>query len=545
MSTTQQIINELNSTINGFTGKINVQVNQINQTTQKVKATADNTLREISNFKTEMIENEQMKSAQENILRINQIIREVFYDYDTIRKTVLGVVKDFDLSLVRNKTITELSEELWITSSRYWLAYTLIALSAWINDNKALTDNAVSESMRTDEAKTTLFFCLVNLRFGRIDPARNWLTAYFKSVVPEDLREETSVLIQSYINGVFGCDAELAYEVQGIIDDWVKQVQNNDETVSFLKGTYTKYIGNLAPRVGYRNEYISQYCAQAKEMIEPYREAAKYDILISKVKEVDVENITNNPTNFKKRIDNILKDLITNYDAEEQELKDQQAYFNLVIENNGKEEVAEVQYNALMEAKNRKSNFGEKCVEWALYSNNADINVHVRKFGFQHTKPWLLDALTTWSTNFEAKFPESYDIKIDDWTCTSTGEDQDEQVASLRSHIEGMKKKIIWDKKVVKRLIFGSVFLVLGLVLVLLKAASAIKFMGFAALGAAAIFLLLFGIRLGKGQSRFNELMRSSLDKLNGTMSEITQYRKVYLENVNKKGTLFSMIDHL
>ena len=122
MSNTQQIINELNATIGGFTGKVNVKIQQVNQSSEKIRATADTTLAEIKKFKTDMIENEQMQSAQESILRINQIIRERFYDYDTIRKTVMGVVKDFDLNLVRNKTIEELSEELWITSSRYWLS---------------------------------------------------------------------------------------------------------------------------------------------------------------------------------------------------------------------------------------------------------------------------------------------------------------------------------------------------------------------------------------------------------------------------------------
>ena len=482
-----------------------------------------------------------------HILRINQIIREVFYDYDTIRKTVLGVVKDFDLSLVRNKTISELSEELWITSSRYWLSYTLIALSAWVNDNKSLTDNAVAESMRTDEAKTALFFCLVNLRFGRIDAARNWLSAYFKTVVPEELQEEASVIIQSYINGVFGCDAELAFEVQEIIDEWVKQIQNDEETSEYIKESYTRFIGNLSPDASFKNQYITQYCAQNNVMAEPYREAAKYDLLINKIKEVDVDNIVNNPANFKKRIDNILKDLITNYDAEEQELKDQQAYFNLVIENKGKEEVAEAQFTAMMEAKNQKSNFGKKCVEWALYSNNSDINVHVRKFGFQNTKQGLLNSLLEWSNKFESKFPESYDIKIDDWSCTSNGEDQEEQTANLRNHIEGKKKKIIWDKKVVRRLVFGLIFLILGLVLLILDISEMemITNVGLAALGTAVIFLISFAIRLGQGKSRFNALMKSSVDKINGTMSEITQYRKVYLDNVNKKGTLFSMIEHL
>jgi hypothetical protein len=116
-----------------------------------------------------MIADEQMQAAHENILRLDQVIREKFESNIKVRKTVSGVVKDFDINLCRNSTIEELSEELWITSSRYWLSYALIALSAWVNDSKMLASNAVSEAVRTSELKANLFFCLVNLRFGFFD----------------------------------------------------------------------------------------------------------------------------------------------------------------------------------------------------------------------------------------------------------------------------------------------------------------------------------------------------------------------------------------
>ena len=51
-----------------------------------------------------------------------------------------------------------------ILAPRYWLAPCLIALSAWINDNKELADKALKEALKRNEEKTTLFFALVSRR---------------------------------------------------------------------------------------------------------------------------------------------------------------------------------------------------------------------------------------------------------------------------------------------------------------------------------------------------------------------------------------------
>ncbi len=562
MSNTQQIINELNATIGGFTGKVNVKIQQVNQSSEKIRATADTTLAEIKKFKTDMIENEQMQSAQESILRINQIIRERFYDYDTIRKTVMGVVKDFDLNLVRNKTIEELSEELWITSSRYWLSYTLIALSAWVNDNKALADNAVSESYRADNVKTSLFFCLANLRFGRIDVARAWLSEYFNSVVPDDLQDEAAIILQSYVNGLFGADDQLQYEVQKVLDGWINQISNDENLSAELLNMYKTYLKNLNPNNKLSTSFLQSYCTNYNELPTSYNEALKFDLLINKIKEVDVPSIIQNAANYKKRVDLILKDLITNYDQEEKELKEQQEYFQLVIDNQGKEEVANEQFDQLMKVRYQKHNFGKKCIEWALYAKSDDINVQVRKFGFQNTKSWLLKAILEWSNEFEAKFPQNYHIKFKinedkTWECDSNGEDQDEQITDVRQTVEEMKKSIIWDKKVKSRLKTWVVALVVALMSLIfvgfnvldIDVIETMKKPGFViaiVLGIVAIiFFILWIVRWRNGDKRYKATLNAALQKIKGCMSELTEYRRVYYSNVNKKGELFSLIEHL
>ena len=164
MSNVTGAINNLNNTINNFEANVDVHVKQIHQSSVSVDQAASKIYDKILEFREQMEHGEQKQLAHENIIRIDQIIKEQFSNYETIRRTVMGVVRDFDINLVRNSTIQELSEELWLTSSRYWLSYALIAITAWVNDYPDVARNALAESGRKDAIKTTLFFCLLNLR---------------------------------------------------------------------------------------------------------------------------------------------------------------------------------------------------------------------------------------------------------------------------------------------------------------------------------------------------------------------------------------------
>jgi len=424
MSNAQSVINELNSVIGGFTSQVDSKIETIDQQTEITRRTATTALEKIQNFREQMIADEQMQSAHENILRLDQVIREKFESNIKVRKTVSGVVKDFDINLCRNSTIEELSEELWITSSRYWLSFALIAISAWVNDSKALAKNAINEAVRTNAIKSNLFFCLVNLRFGRMDTAKKWLTEYFKVVVPEELKDETAVLLQSYINGVFGTDKSLEYEVQSVVDDWVKSVNLDEELSAELVGDFEKYIEKMHVNQKISCPTLNKYCSNAMELCEPYIESFKYEQLIALVESLDVESIVQNASNYKQRIDAIISDLITNYDEEEQDIKNQREYYQLIMDNKGNVEVAEAQYEERMRIRNQTQNIGRKLVEWAIYKGSDEIDIHVRKFAFQNAKEWFTTALENWSTGFEEKFPTTYPITIDDWSCESNGEDQ-------------------------------------------------------------------------------------------------------------------------
>lgn len=533
MSNALQAINSLDQTINSFKSRVDVKVDDVNVSTESIQTTTNKIYDNIEKFKTEMLHGEEKQIAYENILRIDQIIKEQFSNYVTIRRTIMGVVRDFDINLVRNSTIQELSEELWITSSRYWLSYALIAITAWVNNFPDAAQNALSESGRKDAIKTTLFFCLMNLRFGRMEAAKKWFFEYFKTLDPTMLQQEAAILLQSFLNGVFGKDKELEQEVIGLIDEWISIINDNESISNELLDAYEKYISNLNVTAQFNYQSIIQFCVNSSELEKAYKDVGKYEMLLKFVKSLDVEAEPQDDDNYKSRIDSILTNLISNYDEEELELKKQQEYFHCIVENNGVIEEAEAQYQAMEDLTNNKFNIGKQMLKWAIYDDSDQTDIQVRKFGFQNTKDWFKNAVSNFDAKLQEVFPVEYKLKIDIWEGTSNGTDQSEQEESLKNHFENNKfyNMFVNTPNIVAAILFivsaGLAFVTLYSLIVTAVSAG---------------FLVL---RVLKAIKNYPFRVQLAVDNLNACMGEITEFKRYYDEKRTKKDEVISVAEFL
>lgn len=533
MSNAAQIINSLDHTINTFKSNVDVKVDNVHVSTNNIQATTDKIYENINRFKTEMLHGEEKQIAHENILRIDQIIKEQFSTHVTVRRTVMGVVKDFDINLVRNSTIQELSEELWITSSRYWLSYALIAITAWINDYQQVAHNALAESGRKDPIKTTLFFCLMNFRFNRIDTAKKWFFEYFKTLDPTKLQQETSILLQAFLNGIFGKDKEMEHEVVKLIEEWIVLLNENEEISNELTKAYETYINNLNPQVKFEYPAVSQFCTNYQDLEKSYREVSKFDPLIKLVQSFETELQTFDDTNYKSRIDAILMNLISNYDSEELELKNQQEYYKFIVENNGVVEAAEAQYDEMERLQKENFNIGKQMMKWAIYDDNNQTDINVRKYGFQNTKNWFKSAVSAWSLRLNEAFPIQYQLKIDGWETKSNGTDLIQQTENMKQYYENNK---------FTNMFVNNINIAAAIVLI---ASLGLVFVTFYSLIVAIACAGFLAFRVIKAQKEYPNRIQKGIENLTTCMDQITEIRRYFEENKTKRETLFSIVDYL
>lgn len=526
-------VKNLNETIGSFKSKVDVKIDAVNTSTASIQATTDKIYDSISKFKQDMIQNEEKQLAHENILRIDQILKEQFGNHEAIRKTVMGVVKDFDINLVRNSTIQEISEELWITSSRYWLSYALLAITAWINDYQEVANNALSECMRRDPVKAALFFCLFHLRFGRNAAAKKWFFEYLKTLNPTKMQRESAILLQAYLNGLFGTDKELENDVNNVIKSWISELNANQSTADEITSSYQKYIQLLPPAKQCNYSALSSSCSNYDAIQQAYANVSKYEKLISEMDAMDVELEEQTEANYKSRVDAILLNLISNYDEEELDLKNQQAYFNFVIDNDGHVDAAKAQYQEYQSVQGESINIGTQMIRWAIYDDADQTNVHVKKFGLQNTKEWLLGALANWALMLQESQPLDFPLAIDTWSSVSNGEDQTEQVNNMKEYFNNNKFQLMYVNTLN---IVALIVLILSIGLAFVTPYSLVA-------TALALGFLLFNII--KANKEFPARVNAALEQLNACMMELSDFKQYYAEEKDKKGLLESKVEYL
>jgi hypothetical protein len=520
MAYASQAIQELDRTINSFKSRIDVKVNDVHNSSQSIQSTTDRIFENIMSFKTQMLEGEEKQIAHENVLRIDQILKEQFSNYVDTRRTVIGVIRDFDINLIRNSTIQELSEELWITSSRYWLSYALIAITAWINDYPELAKNALAESGRRDAIKTSLFFTLMNLRFNRVDVAKRWFVEYFKTLNPEILQNETAVLLQSFLNGIFGKDKELEYEIIQLIEEWIVVINENAEITEELIRTYENYILNMNSKETFSFESLKNYVKNYSEITKSYSDVSKMTQVLEFVKGFDVESELQVEENYKQRIDTILTNLISNYDAEELDLKMQQEYYKLIIENNGKVEVAESQFEEYVNLNSENFNFGRQLLRWVIFDSSNQTDLQVKKFGFQNTKKWFKSALNKWSNSLIEQQPSSYNIKIENWEVAATGDDYSEQSENLKAYFENNK----FHNMYVNNPNIAAV--------IVLLASIGFAFMNLIAIAGILLSLGFLAYRVIQAQKTYPLRIKQAEVNLKNVFDEIFEYKRFFVEKL-------------
>lgn len=532
MSGVSNAIYQLNNTIESFESKIDVHVKNIHSNSISIDETTEQIYAKIVEFHDKMEQGEQKQLAHENIIRIEQVIKEQFGSYESIRRTIMGVVRDFDINLVRNTTIQELSEELWITNSRYWLSYALIAITAWVNNYPEVARNALSECGRKDSIKATLFFCLLNLRFGRMEAARKWFNEYLRTLDPTVLQQETAVMLQAFLNGIFGKDKALEYEITQVIDQWIRIINESVEISGELIDAYETYIGNVNPNVRFDYVNILQYCSNANQLATSYRDVSKYDALLERLAALEVETEIQNDDNYAERVDAVLISLISNYDAEELDLRNQQEYFNLIVKNDGQIDAAESQFEAEMALQNENFNIGKQMIRWAIY-DEEETDTQVRLFGLRNTKPWLKDAVERWSQKLYKNFPTEYKLQIDTWSCTSNGSDLNEQLESLENHYEANKFQYM----------FVNTPNILALLIFIVSAALA--FATLYALIATALSAGFLVWRVLKAIKEFPLRIAAAKEVLQDTLAEIAEFRQYFDDNAAKKDDILSKLEFI
>ena len=549
MASTTELVNRLNSTANAFANGVKTQAEKMNAALNKIDSTVNNVDQKMTQLRKMIIEGEEKQLAHENVLKLEQKINEQLNSYIQTRRSVLGVIKDFDINLARGSTITKLSEELWMSSSRYWLSYASIAISAWVQDNKELCENAVSEAIRRDPSRSALFFCLLNLRFGDHVAARSWLYEFFGAVDSLHPPRETALLIQAYIYGVFGRDVQLDSFIQMTMDRWVNEIGSEKEMSEELAADYGKFIRNLpVGKSDIPSGTLYEHCSNLNELENSYQNASRFQSVLKRIKKLEDAPVVNGTGDFVAKIDKLLDDLVNNYDEEELQLRNEQKFYKLIMEHEGDVEAAKKEYAQYLETFNEaNSNISKQMFRWAIYPEGEDISV--QKFAMQKTKTWLVEAVKTYDREIKNEVPENFNLSIDLWADVTDGKDREAVKKTIHDRfMEARSKEVVFTKRNVVLSVLAVVFLIVGCAAGMIMQAADVSLFYIGYIAGPALFLVFFAVVLATTLAKvksFPKRIEKAQQILDKCLDEIDNYRAVIEKEYGVKDEILRTLENL
>ena len=353
---------------------------------------------------------EALSQATTELVRVRQEIEKEFGSYGLVRETMLGILQATDLALVKKTTISSVSEELMISTPKYWLSPCLIAVSGWINNDRDLAERAIKEALRRDEERTALTMALMCRRNGRTTACYEWLNIYFSHLNAGNFSEGGYTFVDAYINGVFGPDEK--HVCSDYIARWLSQIKEEDKEFETKQEQQWK-------------EYCVQRTSSCQDMYPTLKgHSADFDNIMAytdRVYSVDdlmreFEEIRQSDVDIDKikaRVDENLVEVISNYAVEEIKLRDEEICFQRVKESNGRIRFEEVMKDLLQQRAKKqqeKINFVEQMMK--AITDKKSSSPSERRTAISILHPYINKGYNDYINEHKSLFPEEISIDV-------------------------------------------------------------------------------------------------------------------------------------
>ncbi len=416
-------------------------VNSVKNNVGNVYSKIDAFIGEFREYALKQEKEQQKQKAEIRLVKIRQELEQKYGHYKDVRNKAKGIIQADDIGIVRKETISNLSEEVMIATPGYWLAPCLVALSAWINDQLELAEKALREGIKRNDEKTSLFFALICRRANRKKACLKWIRRYLEVQDEEHLNRETIIVLDAYSSGVLGVDSEGIISKQ--MDKWLahleekagfteRQIKQWSDAINLKRrpvdtSSYT-YLKNYSPTWGQMQEALDD-AALHSEML------AYFDSIFGK----DVKS-----TAIKEQLDEILNNLVNDYDEEEAPLRKQERVEQLTLDCDGDLERVRKKMQIEQTAFEQSKNFTQLLTDAAMKPESSHVAVSTQKVALALSKEWILSAYNDIVAKNRMNVPNEIELNLFHFSAaTVDGQNEDEVLDRFNSELDFERAKAL------------------------------------------------------------------------------------------------------
>ncbi|MFN3756685.1 MAG: hypothetical protein ACK4RM_07005 [Flavobacterium sp.] len=370
------------------------------------------------------IKHKSLQLAETRQGNLKQDLQIKFGYYAEVRRMATGILQGVDTGVVSDDTLKFTTEEVMIKAPGYWLAPALVALAAWIRNDKSVNEKALNEALKRDDYKTTLFFMLVMRRLIRNDASLKWLERYFMHQNPQNLDRVFIIILEAITTGVFPPAARQL--MMSNVKGWLDQLTQGDTFINEQKSKWVKFFEASGPLSDGKYPILEQFATNWANLETSLKEAKIHGILNIHFK-VIISSSADFSKSVKVQLDEILSLLVTNFDDEELPLQKQVRLNQLIIQMDGDKNAAQ----AIMDAE--KHIFDEK-VDFLQLLTNASFNPELsgatkvtQAIAVSISQPWIVEAHDTFTAQSRNRIPQTIELNVDGFqTTTKDGSEENE-----------------------------------------------------------------------------------------------------------------------
>lgn len=405
---TNRIESELlhtNNRLNQVSGELSVLSTELSELKDAFERFIDDTKRATT-----------LQKAATELIRVRQELEQDFGRYKIVRETMLGVLQATDLALVKKTTISQVTEELMLNTPDYWLAPCLVAVAAWIGNDRDLANRAIREAVKRDEEKTALAMALICRRNNRSDTCFEWLSLYFAKQSAAHFTESNFTYLNAYLNGVFGPDKK--HVCEDYISKWMREIQGDGEAfekeqVEFWREYCTGFTVDLEGQFPQMSGCVHEY-SQIAEYVGRINSVGRISNNFSSMQNVAVDE-----EKLKRDIDQTLVSLISRCDEKEEPLRKEERYLQAIRYFDGDIEAAK---RSVLEADRKRT---EETIDLVsqmtnIIVKNDDTHMSERKTSVSFLSSYIRSGFQAYISEKKPEFPEQITLRVDNWTGTTT-----------------------------------------------------------------------------------------------------------------------------
>ncbi|WP_131539785.1 hypothetical protein [Pedobacter nototheniae] len=396
-------------------GSINFKQDQLENELEKLASS-------FADFVEADIKHKSLQLAETRQGNLKQDLQIKFGYYAEVRRMATGILQGVDSGVVSDNTLKFSTEEVMIKAPGYWLAPTLVALAAWIRNDRATNEKALNEALKRDDYKTTLFFMLVMRRLSRNEACIEWLKRYFMHQSAHSLDREFIVILEAVSTGVFPPAARQLMMTN--VKDWLDQLTQGDDFINKQKIQWVSFFEALGPLTDGKYPLLARFSSNWNLLEKSLKEAKTHDILNSHFKSI-IAASADFSKSTKVQLDEILSLLVTNFDDEELPLQEQVRFNQLIIQMDGDKKSAQAVINAEKHIFHEQVDFLQLLTNASFNPQLSGVTKVTQALAVSISQPWIVEAYNTFTAHSRNSIPQDIELDIDTFkTPTKNGSDE-------------------------------------------------------------------------------------------------------------------------